>query len=53
VVGGGGTSTASQNQLWGGNGSDTVDYSAQTASVYVDLGSGGGYGGIYCFALTP
>jgi Ca2+-binding RTX toxin-like protein len=39
----GGTATAGQNQLWGGNGSDTVDYSAQTASVYVDLGSGGGY----------
>ncbi len=39
----GGTATSGQNQLWGGNGSDTVDYSAQTASVYVDLGLGGGY----------
>lgn len=39
----GGTATSGQNQLWGGNGNDTVDYLAQTASVYVDLGSGGGY----------
>jgi Ca2+-binding RTX toxin-like protein len=39
----GGTATAGQNQLWGGTGIDTVDYSAQTASVYADLGAGAGY----------
>jgi Ca2+-binding RTX toxin-like protein len=39
----GGTSLTGQNQLWGGNGFDTVDYSAQNDAVYVDLGAGVGY----------
>jgi Ca2+-binding RTX toxin-like protein len=39
----GGTSTDGVNQLWGGDGTDTVTYAAQTAVVYVDLGAGAGY----------
>ena len=39
----GGTATGGVNQLWGGEGIDTVTYEAQTAVVYVDLGAGAGY----------
>ena len=39
----GGTATGGTNQLWGGEGSNTVDYSDMTATVRVDLGAGGGY----------
>lgn len=39
----GGTATGGSNQLWGGEGSNTVDYSDMTATVRVDLGAGGGY----------
>jgi serralysin len=39
----GGTSTGGVNQLWGGEGTDTVTYAEQTAVVYVDLGAGAGY----------
>ena len=39
----GGTATADPDQLWGGNGSNTVDYSALSAAVYVDLAVGAGY----------
>lgn len=47
----GGSHVASSfNQLWGGNGIDTADYSAETGKVFVDLrapaghiDSGGGY----------
>ena len=39
----GGTATGGANQLWGGAGTNTVDYSALNAAVSVDLGAGGGY----------
>ena len=39
----GGTATAGVNQLWGGDGFDTVTYKEQTAVVHVDLGAGAGY----------
>ena len=39
----GGTATGGVNQLWGGEGTDTVSYKDMTAVVYVDLGAGAGY----------
>lgn len=39
----GGTATGGANQLWGGAGTNTVDYSALNSAVSVDLGAGGGY----------
>lgn len=38
----GGTSTGGINQLWGGTGTNTVDYS-EISSVRVDLGAGSGH----------
>ncbi|MDB5486996.1 MAG: zinc-dependent metalloprotease [Reyranella sp.] len=38
----GGTATGGVNQLWGGDGTNTVDYSALTSAVSVDLGAGSG-----------
>jgi Ca2+-binding RTX toxin-like protein len=39
----GGTASSGANQDWGGGGSDTIDYSARTAPVYVDLRAQAGY----------
>lgn len=39
----GGTATGGTNQLWGGEGTNTVDYSGLSAAVRVDLGAGAGY----------
>lgn len=39
----GGTATGGTNQLWGGEGTNTVDYSELSSSVRVDLGAGAGY----------
>ena len=39
----GGTSTGGTNQLWGGEGTNTVDYSELSAAVRVDLRAGGGH----------
>ncbi len=39
----GGTATGGVDQLWGGAGTNRVDYSEVTASVRVDLGAGAGY----------
>jgi Ca2+-binding RTX toxin-like protein len=39
----GGTATLGQNQDWGGDGSDTIDYSGQSGAVYVDLRAQAGY----------
>jgi VCBS repeat-containing protein len=38
-----GTATSSPHQLWGGDGSDTADYSQQSDPVYVDLRSQMGF----------
>lgn len=39
----GGTATGGTNQLWGGAGINTVDYTNIEAAVRVDLGAGAGY----------
>lgn len=39
----GGTATGGTNQLWGGEGTNTVDYSEASSAVRVDLGAGAGY----------
>ncbi|MCC8432445.1 M10 family metallopeptidase C-terminal domain-containing protein [Reyranella aquatilis] len=39
----GGTATGGTNQLWGGEGTNTVDYSDVASAVRVDLGAGAGY----------
>jgi Ca2+-binding RTX toxin-like protein len=39
----GGTATGGTNQLWGGEGTNTVDYSESSSAVRVDLGAGAGY----------
>jgi serralysin len=38
-----GTATGGTNQLWGGEGTNTVDYTDMAAAVRVDLGAGAGY----------